>query len=76
MKIPNKKKLLNTNLVFGILWLILFFIKISFDVIYWVEYGWIAVSLLYLINAIYQKKYPYILFKTDISMSMVRWEKA
>ena len=63
MKIPFKKKLLNTNLVFVILWLILIFIKISFDVIYWVDSGWIAVSLLYLINAIYQKKYPYILFK-------------
>ena len=63
MKIPFKKKLLNTNLVFVIPWLILIFIKISFDVIYWVDSGWIAVSLLYLIRAIYQKKYPYILFK-------------
>ena len=58
MKIQYKKRQLNFNLIFGIIWLTYFFVKLIFDEeLHWIDYGWTLISLTYFGTYFYQKKY-------------------
>lgn len=67
MKIGYKKKHLNVNLILGLVWLILFFIRVSRkETPIWTEYVWIVMSLIYLGIYFYQKKHQYLTIKKGI----------
>ena len=56
MKIAYKKKLLNVNLILGLVWLIWFFVEVfEKEEPNWTDYGWIAISIMYLGLYLYQK---------------------
>jgi hypothetical protein len=61
MRIGYKKRHLNINLIFGLIWLVWFFIlKLSKDEPNWTDYGWIAISAMYLIGYFYQRRNKYL----------------
>jgi hypothetical protein len=61
MKIGYKKRHLNVNLIFGLFWLIWFFIGVfGKEEPNWTDYGWIVISLMYLGMYFYQKNYNYL----------------
>ena len=61
MKIGYKKRHLNVNLIFGLLWLLWFFIGVfGKEEPNWTDYGWIVISLMYLGMYFYQKNYNYL----------------
>ena len=61
MKIQYKKRQLDFNLIFGIIWLIFFLLQLLFDDgLNWTDYGWIFISLAYSGIYFYQKKYKYV----------------
>ena len=61
MKIHYKKRQLNFNLTFGIIWLSFFLLQLSYDdELHWTDYGWIFISLAYFGFYFYQKKYKYL----------------
>lgn len=64
MTIRYKKKHLNHNLIFGVLWLVLsllwMFIKENSN---WTGYGFLIISFLFLGTYFYEKKYKYLTFK-------------
>ena len=61
MKINYKKKHLNLNLIFGIVWLIFGLLGILLkEKPYWTDYGYLIISILYLITHFYQKKEKYL----------------
>jgi hypothetical protein len=67
MKIPYKKRQLNFNLIFGIIWLSYFINKIAFDdTLRWIDYGWVFLSLTYFGIYFYQKKYKYVTIENGI----------
>ncbi|RYM35408.1 hypothetical protein ES731_15470 [Psychroflexus gondwanensis] len=67
MRIQYKKRQLNFNLIFGIIWLSYFFVKLFFDdKLDWIDYGWILISLAYLLTYFYQKKYKYVTIENGI----------
>ena len=67
MKIQYKKRQLNFNLIFGIIWFIYFFVKLLFDdKLHWIDYGWILISLIYFGSYFYQKKYKYVSIENGI----------
>lgn len=67
MKIQYKKRQLNSNLIFGIIWLTYFLVKLIFDEeIHWIDYGWILISLAYFGIYFYQKKYKYVSIENGI----------
>ena len=67
MKIQFKKRQLNFNLIFGIIWFIYFFVKLYFnDKLHWIDYGWILISLAYFGTYFYQKKYKYVSIENGI----------
>jgi len=67
MKIQYKKRQLNFNLIFGIIWLTYFLVKLIFDEeIHWIDYGWILISLAYFGIYFYQKKYKYVSIENGI----------
>ena len=67
MKIQYKKRQLNFNLIFGIIWLTYFLIQLIFDKeIHWIDYGWILISLAYFGIYFYQKKYKYVSIENGI----------
>ena len=67
MKIQYKKRQLNFNLIFGIIWLTYFLIQLIFDEeIHWIDYGWILISLAYFGIYFYQKKYKYVSIENGI----------
>ena len=53
---------MNTHLIFGVLWLGLFFAKIllSQEKAHWLDYGWLLIAALYLGAYLYQKKNGYL----------------
>ena len=62
MKIQYKKRQLNFNLIFGIIWLTFFLLQLLFDdELNWIDYGWIFISLAYFGIYFYQKKYKYVI---------------
>jgi len=61
MKIGYKKRHLNVNLIFGLIWLVWFFIGVfGKEEPNWTDYGWIVISLMYLGMYFYQKNYNYL----------------
>jgi len=67
MKIQYKKRQLNFNLIFGIIWLTYFLIQLISDKeIHWIDYGWILISLAYFGIYFYQKKYKYVSIENGI----------
>jgi len=61
MKIAYRKRQMTINLIFGLIWLVLFFIRIlTKDKPNWTDYGWIVISAMYLILYFYQKKIKYL----------------
>lgn len=67
MKIQYKKRQLNFNLIFGIIWLTYFLVKLIFDEeIHWIDYGCILISLAYFGIYFYQKKYKYVSIENGI----------
>lgn len=67
MKIDYKKRQLNFNLIFGILWLSYFLVKLLLDdKLHWIDYGWIIIALIYLGLYFYQKNYKYLSIENGI----------
>ena len=67
MKIKYKPKHLNLNLIFGLFWLIWFFIGVfGKEEPNWTDYGWFFISLMYLGIYYYQKKYNYLSIENGI----------
>ena len=61
MRIKYKPKHLNINLIFGLFWLIWFFIGVfGKEEPNWTDYGWIVISIMYLGMYFYQKNYNYL----------------
>lgn len=67
MRIPYKKRHVNTNLFFGILWLSYFLIKILlFDSFHWIDYGWVFLSFAYLTIYFYEIRYKYVTIQDGV----------
>lgn len=67
MKIAFKKKHLNINLIFGLVWLIWFVVGVfGKEEPNWTDYGWIVISLMYLGTYFYQKNYKYLTIENGI----------
>ena len=67
MKIQYKKRQLNFNLIYGIIWLTYFLVKLIFnEELHWIDYGWILISLTYFGTYIYQKKFKYVSIENEI----------
>jgi hypothetical protein len=61
MKISYKKRNMNFNLIFGLMWLVWFFILIlTTDKPNWTDYGWIVISAMYLSLYFYQRQNKYL----------------
>jgi hypothetical protein len=66
MKIGFKKRQLNINLAFGIIWLAYFLILLIFDEgTRWFDYFWLLIALSYLGIYTYQRKYHYVTIKNE-----------
>jgi len=67
MRIDYKKKYMNINLIFGLIWLVWFFIGILIkDELNWIDYGWIIISAMYLIGYFYQRQNKYLTIENGI----------
>jgi hypothetical protein len=67
MRIGYKKRHMNTNLIFGLVWLVWFFIRIlTKDEPNWTDYGWIVISAMYLIVYFYQRQNKYLTIENGI----------
>ena len=67
MKIQYKKRQLNFNLIYGILWFVYCFVKLFFDdKLHWIDYSWIIISLTFIGTYFYQKKYKYVSIENGI----------
>ncbi|MAN29137.1 MULTISPECIES: hypothetical protein [Mesonia] len=67
MRIGYKKKHMNINLIFGLIWLVWFFIGIlTKDEPNWTDYGWIVISAMYLIGYFYQRQNKYLTIENGI----------
>jgi len=61
MKISYKKKQLNINLIFGVIWLAYGILTVAFDEKpNWIDYGWFVFSGIYFTAYFYQKKEKYL----------------
>jgi len=67
MKFRYKNKQIKINLIFGIVWFVYGIIKVVItDKLIWIDYGWFAFSILYLIIYFYQKKEKYLTIENGI----------
>jgi len=67
MKIQYKKRQLNFNLIYGIIWMTFFLAKLIFDdELHWLDYGWVLISLAYFGIYFYQKKYKYVTIENGV----------
>jgi hypothetical protein len=67
MRIGYKKRHMNINLIFGLFWLVWFFIGIlTKDEPNWADYGWIVISAMYLIGYFYQRQNKYLTIENGI----------
>jgi hypothetical protein len=67
MRIQYKKRHLNVNLIFGLFWLLWFFIGVfGKEEPNWTDYGWIVISIMYLGMYFYQKNYNYLTIENGI----------
>ena len=64
MKIAYKKRHLNINLFFGLVWFVWFVVNVfGKEEPGWHDYGWIIISMLYLELYFYQSNYKYLTIK-------------
>ena len=69
MKISYKKKQMNINLIFGLIWFAWFFINIlTKEKTSWLDYGWIVISVIYLSLYFYQRQYKYLSIENGFIM--------
>ena len=67
MRIEYKKRHLRINLILGIVWLIFGFLGIfTKEKTYWTDYGYIVISILYLVLYFYQKQNKYLTIENGI----------
>ena len=67
MKIDYKKKHLNVNLIFGIIWLLYGIIKvIDNEKLNWIDYGWFVLAAIYLGTFFYKKKEKYLTIENEV----------
>ena len=67
MKIGYKKRHLNVNLIFGLIWSVWFFVGVfGKEEPNWTDYGWIFISIMYLGLYFYQKNYKYLTIENGI----------
>ena len=67
MRIGYKKRHMYINLIFGLVWLVWFFIGIlTKDEPNWTDYGWIVISAMYLIGYFYQRQNKYLTIENGI----------
>ena len=67
MQIGYKKRHLNVNLIFGLIWLVWFFVGVfGKEEPNWTDYGWLVISIAYLSIYFYQKKYKYVSIENGI----------
>ena len=67
MRIGYKKKHMNINLIFGLVWLVWFFLGIlTKDEPNWTDYGWIVISAMYLIVFFYQRQNKYLTIENGV----------
>ena len=67
MRIVYKKRHMNINLIFGLIWLIYFFIlSLTDDEKNWNDYGWLIISLAYLSTYFYQRQNKYLTIENGI----------
>ena len=67
MRIAYKKRHLNINLIFGIVWLIFGLLGVfTKENPYWTDYGYLGISMLYLIIWFYQKQNKYLTIENGI----------
>ncbi len=67
MKIGYKKGHLNVNLIFGLIWLVWFFVGVfGKEELNWTDYGWIFIPLMYLGLYLHQKNYKYLTIENGI----------
>ena len=67
MKIGYKKRHLNVNLIFGLIWLVWFFVGVfGKEELNWTDYGWIFIPLMYLGLYLHQKNYKYLTIENGI----------
>lgn len=88
MKIRYKKRHFRVNLIFGIVWLVWFFLGILFnDEMHWIDYGWLLISAMYLGFYFYQRKNQYLviedgvlkensIFGKEMNLKEVKWIKS
>ena len=64
MKIGYKKRYMNSHLVFGLLWLLLFSLSLIFkEKTHWLDYGWLLIATLYLGTYMYQRRKGYLILE-------------
>jgi hypothetical protein len=69
MKISYKKRQMNINLIFGLIWFAWFFINIlTKEKTRWLDYGWIVISFIYLSLYFYQRQYKYLSIENGFIM--------
>lgn len=67
MKISYKKRNMNINLIFGLMWLVWFFIVIlAKNEDNWTDYGMIVISIMYLIRYFYQRENKYLTIENGL----------
>lgn len=71
MLIEYKKKSIKINLIIGLVWLVFFlftFIRkyITKEDFYWLDFGWVIISAVYLFIYYYQTKNQYITIENDV----------
>ncbi|MCM4168129.1 hypothetical protein KCTC52924_03683 [Arenibacter antarcticus] len=67
MKIRYKKRHQNVSLIFGLIWLVLFFIfRFTKEEDNWTDYGWLVISCMYLSVYFYQLRYKYLTIEKGI----------
>ena len=58
---------MNINLIFGLVWLVWFFLGIlTKDEPNWTDYGWIVISAMYLIVFFYQRQNKYLTIENGV----------
>jgi hypothetical protein len=67
MKIKFKKKRLYSNLILGIVWVIIGFLKLYYDdKLRWTDYGYLVIGILYIGHYLYDKTNQYLTIENGI----------
>ena len=62
---------MKANLIFGLIWLSIFILKVFIDdnthsISYWIDYGFLLVAVLYLGTYLYQRRYGYLTLENGV----------